>query len=254
MSVETVTAEPGETLEAGSIIMSRTPFDVQAFLESKKSGLARLKIQTPRGFMLVSKWIEESCSETGVKPQFILTRLQVEQGLILRKEAPSAEFSIEALPDKPPVPIPADRKIAPAAQDKAKLAAKYGEGVNVFYVRNGGPAYSTDGNWYLKVRGDKKLVLALGFGIPDEYTFPTWEMRTKLGLANQIRAACVRVAGLGVEWFQRQHRPELMTFTLYDKTRVVPADRSTYILVRYNPARENLTGHWKVQTQLGLPA
>jgi hypothetical protein len=211
-----------------------TADQVQEFLTRKNSGLAKLKIETPHGFMTVGAWVHNVASAFALDPLYLLAVIQKEQSLIGNPVAPSPEIKIRVLAGRPnPTVTRTQRK------DVDPLPAV---GVGEFAIRNGGPDFTTDGIWYLAVHGDRKLALALGFGAPDPGVFPPWDMRKYLGLPLQIWHAGRRTR----EWLSefakmKNDNPQGLIIKTYEGPLVVAADAATHSQLRYTPSMKVLT-------------
>ena len=214
---------------------SMTAAQVQAFLVKKKSGLAKIKIQTPTGFQSVGDWVHACAFEFGLDPLYLLAVLQKEQSLVARPDVVSPEFRVRTVANKPnPTVTRTQRKDVDPLPNVA--------GVGEWVLRNGGPDFTTDGNWYLVVHGDRKMALALGFGAPDSGVFPPWDMRRYLGLAQQIWHAARRTREWLTEFAKlKVENPAALIIKTYEGPLVVAADGPTHSQLRYTPSMKVLT-------------
>lgn len=233
-------------------------FPTQAYFAKLGIWLKDLKIQTPKGFMYLSQWIDEVAAASRIDPVAILTYLQAEQGLLRTDKVRNPAFKITALPNKPPfdpykyagyaVP-PEFRNAAGDPTDKPSVS-----GVDVKVVRNGGPKHTADGNWYVKLEGDFAMAFALGVGAPDPGHFPAWDVRKYIGLANQIQQFASLMLKYAREYSEKSLTGDVrgMTLTVYDKgadgkaLAVVPADQQTWQMIRFNPSLGGLEKRPKI--------
>lgn len=70
---------PDEYVVSGSPLTSR---DIQTFLQQRNSALATMSFFTPSGWLSTSEIIAQASQSTGISAQFLLVKLQKEQGLI----------------------------------------------------------------------------------------------------------------------------------------------------------------------------
>jgi hypothetical protein len=238
-------------LPLGLITTPVAPFGTQAYLAARGSGLAKLKIQTPLGFMLVSEWIDQCAAQFQVGPRYMLMQLEAEQGLIRDKTTYAAGFSIMNLSNQPPMGEP-DKKWASPSNWKPPLPP--GSPVDSRVVRNGGPKYVADGNWFFVFSGSWKMGACLGAGIPDPKAFPAWDVRKYLGLANQIFNSAKLTRKYLDQFAQAKlsGRIDDITVDTYEGQKVVAADGPTFALLQYNPSLQGLKDRPSIARTLGL--
>ncbi len=234
------------------------PFDTQAYLErngwvegrvaarerpGKGSGLAKLQIQTPEGFMPAGKWIDRVASEFRIQPSYLLAVLQGEQSLLSSPLVPRTGFKVVNLPGAPSDVPPKSGQVG-GWKSKSPKPAPLGAGH--FVVRNGGPVFTADGNWFVDVDGDYKLWFALGAGAPDPDVHPSHDVRAYGGLANQIRQAArlLRKYLNDYATWATSGDPadrKKLVINSYEGRQLFPADGPTYALLRFTPSAKVLT-------------
>ena len=226
-------------------------FATQSYLVSVGSGLAKLKIQTPLGFMPISAWIDQVCAQFQISPKYMLMQLQAEQSLIRDPQTYPGGYRITSLPNQPPVGEP-DKKRESPSNWKPPLPA--GSPADARVVRNGGPKYVADGNWYFVYQGSWKMGAALGAGIPDPKYFPGWDVRKYLGLENQIYHSG-RLTRSYLDAFARAKLTgdvDAITVKTYEGQTVVAGDAPTFAMLSYNPSLAGLEKRPEIAKQLGL--
>jgi hypothetical protein len=201
-------------------------FDTQGFLTRIKSGLAQVRLKTPSGTRTASEWINENCARFGVKPQFILTVMQAEQGLLSEKRVLMVEYSVKSLPylgdAKPAVSSPLDR------------------------VLRNQPKKTPDGNKWVLVHGDWRMIACCGTGIPDpsgEGAVPNWDVREFLGFDKQVAQACstIRRYLTNFEKSLALGDPGMRVVKLYGGENIVANDVVSYVLLQYTPSEKVIT-------------
>jgi len=229
--------EDGQVFLADRLVVYR-PMNVQDFLDKKGSGLAKVEWRTGllgMKKMSAARWIEDIAVRYRLRPEFILTLLQAEQSLVTDAVVRPPMADIIVLPDKtetsPSVP----------AGYIARRNGGYWDDRNK--NRPGWIRKVSDGNWWLAVKGDWKMIAAVGAGIPDPGVFPAWDVRKYLGFDKQIEAIGKLTEKYYTQFNEAVRRGDLAgrSVTLYDKRTVVAGDPETFTLLSWTPAAQVLS-------------
>jgi hypothetical protein len=209
--------------ERGQIAPVPAPMNIQAYLESKGSGLAKVNWKDPGIFgkrWTAAEWIDTQAKAYRIRPQFLLTVLQGEQGLVNDGTVRDVAFQSKTLPGAKEGPPPAP------------------PGPEWTVRRNGGPKFVDDGTWWLATKGDWKMMAATGAGIPDPGIFPPFDLRKYLGFPNQVKWAAYYLDKFMREWHEANASGNLAarTLTLYGGQKVISGDAETHALLRYTPS------------------
>jgi hypothetical protein len=235
--------DEGHVILRDQLVSVRPSMNVQLFLEQKKSGLA--KVSWRYGTLNIYKttaaeWIQKIAERYRIRPEFILTVLQSEQGLVSDPQVREVKVDIIALPDKteavPTVPIGySARRNGGYWDDRNKNMANWTKRVS-------------DGNWWLAVKGDWKMIAATGAGIPDPNRWPPWDVRKYFGLGNQIESVGKLVEKYYTEYNEAVRKGDLAarTIKLYDGRLVVAGDPETYTVLKWTPSAEVLVQRPKI--------
>jgi hypothetical protein len=201
------------------------PMNVQVFLDSRGSGLAKT---TYGGFWGIGKQtaaqiISNAAQKYSIKPEFILVTLQAEQGLVNDKTTYPADFSILKMSNMEEV-----KPAVPAGYDR---------------VVSNNPKKS-GGNRWVAVKGSWKMVAATGAGIPDVKAMPAWDVIPFLGFPNQVE----QTAKLARKYLDRWASGDKLV-TLYGGETIVAGDPETYAILMYTPEPGQLTARPKLYKQ-----